>query len=262
MLIAVVAGIVVGLLVAGLGGGGVILTVPVLVYALDKSPHEATTSSLVIVGISSLVGLWSHHRAGTVQWGQGALFGLVGIGGAYLGTRASRGVDGNLLLTLFAALLVVVATVMIMRARRERDNTACVPRPLREENGGHTFALVKVALAGTGVGLLTGFFGVGGGFAIVPALTLALGYCMPYAVGTSLLVVVINSATSLLFHSADGADLEWNVVVPFAATAVIGAALGGRLAQRIPKRMLQLGFAVFLMCVAAYTAWRALPQLL
>ena len=93
MLIAVVAGIVVGLLVAGLGGGGAILTVPVLVYALDKSPHEATTSSLVIVGISSLVGLWSHHRAGTVQWGQGALFGLVGIGGAYLGTRASRGVE-------------------------------------------------------------------------------------------------------------------------------------------------------------------------
>lgn len=260
--IAIVAGLVVGLLVGGLGGGGAILTVPVLVYALGKSPHEAATSSLVIVGASSLAGLWTHHRAGTVQWGQGSLFGLVGIGGAYLGSVASRGVDGELLLAMFSALLLVVATTMARKARTSGDEVPCGARPLRGESGAEHGALAKVALAGSGVGLLTGFFGVGGGFAIVPALTLALGYCMPYAVGTSLLVIVINSVTSLVFHAGTGAQLDWHVVVPFAATAVVGALWGSAFAQRVPRRYLQAGFAVFLVLIALYTAWRSVPTLL
>lgn len=260
MLIAVVAGLAVGFLIGGLGGGGAILTVPVLVYALHESPHEATTSSLVIVGLSSLVGLWSHHRVGNVQWGQGALFGVVGIGGTYGGALASQGFDGDTLLFAFAVLLVVVAVLMLLKAGSSREDPACEQRPLRDENGLRTGVLLNVALAGTGVGLLTGFFGVGGGFVIVPALTLVLGYCMPYAVATSLLVIVINSATSLLFRSAGGMDIDWSIVMPFAGMSVVGALMGGSLCQRIPKKQLQIGFAVFLLCVASYTAWRVVPH--
>lgn len=265
MIIALVAGIAVGLLVGGLGGGGAILTVPVLVYALGKDPHEATTSSLVIVGVSSLVGLVPHHRNGNVQWGQGLLFGVLGAGGAYVGTLASRGVNGNVLLAMFAALLVVVAALMVRKALAGQADVECRAQELlhRDARGHLDWAgLVKVVATASGVGLLTGFFGVGGGFAIVPALTLVLGYCMPYAVGTSLLVVAVNSASSYAFHSSSGSTIDWSIVGPFLAMAVLGALLGGRLMNRIPKRTLQLGFAAFLFVVALYTAWRSVPHLI
>lgn len=252
MLIALVAGVVVGLLIGGLGGGGAVLTVPVLVYAVGKDPHEATTASLVIVGVSSLGGLVPHHRRGAVQWGQGLTFGVLGVGGAYLGTRAAAGVDGNLLLAMFAGLLVVVAALMI---RKALVGSADV-EGMRDVGG-----IVKLVVTATGVGLLTGFFGVGGGFAIVPALTLVLGYGMPFAVGTSLLVVTINSASSFLFHSSGGSVIDWSIVTPFLAMAVAGALVGGRLMTKIPKRTLQLGFASLLLLVSFYTAWRSIPHL-
>lgn len=264
MLIALVAGVVVGLLIGGLGGGGAVLTVPVLVYAVGKDPHEATTASLVIVGVSSLVGLVPHHRRGAVQWGQGVTIGVLGVGGAYLGTRAAAGVDGNLLLAMFAGLLVVVAALMIRKALvgsadvegRPRDVLHSDDEGMRDVGG-----IVKLVVTATGVGLLTGFFGVGGGFAIVPALTLVLGYGMPFAVGTSLLVVTINSVSSFLFHSSGGSVIDWSIVTPFLAMAVAGALVGGRLVTKIPKRTLQLGFASLLLLVSFYTAWRSIPHL-
>ena len=264
MLIALVAGVVVGLLIGGLGGGGAVLTLPVLVYAVGKDPHEATTASLVIVGVSSLVGLVPHHRRGAVPWGQGVTIGVLGVGGAYLGTRAAAGVDGNLLLAMFAGLLVVVAALMIRKALVGSADVEDRPRDVlhfHDEGRCDVGGIMKLVVTATGVGLLTGFFGVGGGFTIVPALTLVLGYGMPFAVGTSLLVVTINSVSSFLFHSSGGSVIDWSIVTPFLAMAVAGALVGGRLMTKIPKRTLQLGFASLLLLVSFYTAWRSIPHL-
>lgn len=262
MIISIIAGLLVGLLVGGLGGGGAILTVPVLVFAFGQSAHEATTSSLVIVGLSAFIGLWPHQRQGNVQWGQGVLFGLIGIVGSFIGTQAARGISGPWLMTLFAALLVVVAVLMIRKALTSAQDVECEAHPLRD-GAGHLdrTAAAKVAVTATGVGLLTGFFGVGGGFAIVPALILALGYCMPFAVGTSLVVIAINSVTAYALHASSGSSVDWSIVGPFALAAIVGALSGGNVMSRIPKKYLQLGFAAFLILVSLYTAYRSIPAL-
>ena len=262
MVISILAGLVVGLLVGGLGGGGAILTVPVLVFAFGQSAHEATTSSLVIVGLSAFIGLWPHQRQGNVQWGQGILFGLIGIVGSFIGTQAARGLSGPWLMTLFAALLIVVAGLMIKKTLISSKDAECEAHPLRDHNGRwDRAAAAKVAITATGVGLLTGFFGVGGGFAIVPALILALGYCMPFAVGTSLLVIAINSVMAYALHASSGSSVDWSIVGPFALAAVVGALAGGRVMSQIPKKYLQLGFAAFLVVVSLYTAYRSIPAL-
>ena len=121
--------------------------------------------------------------------------------------------------------------------------------------------MVELVLTASGVGLLTGFFGVGGGFAIVPALTLVLGVSMPVAIGTSLVVIAVNSASAFLFHGAGAGGIDWSVVVPFLIAAVIGALLGGRIMTRIDQRTLTAGFAGFLVLVALYTAARSVPNL-
>lgn len=251
--IAIAAGIAVGLLLGALGGGGSILTVPVLVYALGQSAHQATTGSLVVVGVSSLFGLVPHLGAGNVRVGQGLLFGAVGIAGSYLGSTLSRGIDANLLLSLFACLLLVAAASMFRKFLRPESQT-------QPSQGTMTSTVVRVVLAATAVGFLTGFFGVGGGFAIVPALVLALGFSMPVAVGTSLLVIVVNSIDAFMFH-AGGRAPDWGVIAPFAVAAIAGSLVGGHMASRLPKKALGLLFATFLVLVAGYTAARSLPGL-
>lgn len=271
--LAVLAGLLVGLIMGGLGGGGAILTVPVLAYGFGMTAHEATASSLVIVGVGALVGLIPHHRGGHVLWRQGALYGVLGLAGSFLGTRLSAGVDERLLLGMFAALLVVVAVLMArtaLRGRAEGAGASVSGRFLGMD--GRTLA--RATTTATGVGLLTGFFGVGGGFAIVPALTLVLGYTMRQAVGTSLLVIAVNSAASLLFRAGAGAaggagvsggggvpgglSLDWPVVLPFLLATVAGSLAGGQLMARVPKKALRLGFAGFLLAVAVYTGVRSL----
>ncbi|MCB4208914.1 sulfite exporter TauE/SafE family protein [Arthrobacter sp. UM1] len=257
VMLAVLAGLLVGLIMGGLGGGGAILTVPVLAYGFGMTAHEATASSLVIVGVGALVGLIPHHRGGHVMWRQGALYGVLGLLGSFLGTRLSAGVDERLLLGMFAALLVVVAVLMArtaFRGRAEGAGASVSGRFLGMD--GRTLA--RATTTATGVGFLTGFFGVGGGFAIVPALTLVLGYTMRQAVGTSLLVIAVNSAASLLFRAGGGVSLDWAVVLPFLLATVAGSLAGGQLMARVPKKALRLGFAAFLLAVAVYTGVRSL----
>ena len=184
--------LVVGVVLGALGGGGAILTVPVLTSLVGLTPAQATTASLVIVGSSSLLGLVPHARAGRVRVREGGVFGLLGVVGAAVGSRLSILVPGPVLMSAFSVLLLVVAVVMGRRARRTD-----LPQ-VRERGWG-----VRV-LAASAVGLLTGFFGVGGGFVVVPALTLVLGLPMSVAAGTSLLVVAINSASSLLTRAFGG----------------------------------------------------------
>ncbi|KGN39020.1 sulfite exporter TauE/SafE family protein [Knoellia subterranea] len=261
-------GLVIGLALGALGGGGSMLTIPALVYVLGLEPGTATTSSLLIVGATSLIGLAPHLRAGRVRVAQGLMFGAHGTAGSYAGSLLSSHVAPAVLLTAFAGLMLVVATVMLVRSVRGpgsgegadlsrepivtlRPVTCACPR------------LAKLLVAATAVGLLTGFFGVGGGFLLVPALVLALSFPMPVAVGTSLLVIAINSATALLSRvSTIGTDLDWPLIAGFTAAAVVGSLVGGKVAARIPAKVLSRTFAGLVLAVAVYTAANSVPALL
>lgn len=251
-------GLSVGVVLGALGGGGAILTVPILVYLLGQSPRAATTGSLIIVGLTALVGLAPHQRAGRVRLAEGVTFGVLGVLGSVVGTRASTSVPAPVLMSAFSALMLVVAGLMTRKRRLARAAAVAIaiaepeaPRPRRR----------NVALAATGVGLLTGFFGVGGGFAVVPALVLALGFTMPAAVGTSLLVIAINSATALVSRLGTDVALDWPVILTFSVFGAMGSVLGGKVVHRINPRTLSLGFTMLLVVVAGYVAYQNVPSL-
>ncbi len=272
--VAVVAGLLIGLSLGALGGGGSVLAVPVLVYALGQSAGQATTGSLVVVGVTSLVGAVTAHRAGNVLLGRGIAFGVVATGGAAAGARASGVVAEPVLLASFAALLLVVAAVMVVRQVRSRSTRDAGDGPAARRvalddpiiSFSPTFACqcpraLKVLVTATVVGLLTGFLGVGGGFLVVPALVLALGLPMEFAAGTSLVVITITSAAALAVRAGTGASPDWGLVGVLTVAAVVGGYLGARVAARADTSRLQSAFTMLLIAVAGYTAWQALPAL-
>ena len=256
-------GLLIGVSLGALGGGGSILAVPALVYAAGQSPKHATTTSLVLVAITAVIAMVPHWRAGRVRFGPGILFGLVGIAGSLLGSRWNDAADPDVLLLAFAGLMLVAATAMWRRVRGPAPEltrtlsaaaapTATTPTVAVTEVFDLTKVL-RVVAAGTAVGLLTGFFGVGGGFVIVPALVLALGFTMPEAIGTSLLVITINSGVALSTRFQTGA-VEWGTVIPFTLASLVGVVIGARLASTKDSTALQRWFVVLLVAVAIYTA--------
>ena len=265
--LAAAMGVLVGVTLGSLGGGGSILAVPALVYVLGQDVHAATTGSLVIVSISALTGMVAHARNGRVRVRAGLMFGALGIAGSLLGSRLSVTVAPAVLLTAFAALLLVAAAAMTLQRRRgkraavsdgpgaQAQSASAPPRRPRLRAG------VTLLLAATGVGLLTGFFGVGGGFVVVPALVVILGFPMHLAVGTSLLVMVINSGVALLARLDHGVELDWPVLAAFTLAAVFGSLLGSRVAARVRADRLSFAFTCLLVVVAAYTAARSIPEL-
>lgn len=263
LLIAVLAGLLIGLSLGALGGGGSILAVPVLVYLLDQTPVAATTASLLIVGISATAGAVAAHRRGNVYVGRGFAFALVGTVGAALGATWSVLVDPDVLLVSFAALMLVVALVMLLRRGRpageDRPDSPIIA--VKPEFMCDCPRALKVLVTGLAVGLLTGFLGVGGGFLAVPALVLALSLSLPQAVGTSLLVIAVNSAAAFAVRVGHGIHVDWLPVIVLTAMAVAGSLLGARVASRLPARTLSVGFAVLLLAVAGYTAAQSLPAL-
>lgn len=267
-LLVIPLGLAIGLTLGALGGGGAILTVPALVYLLGQEPGTATTSSLLIVGVTSLIALLPHGRAGRVRVGQGLMFGALGTGGSFVGSLLAARVAPQVLLTAFTGLMLVVAATMLRRSFRrgaDADDTDVTSGPILTLHP-LTCAcprLAKVVVTATGVGLLTGFFGVGGGFVLVPALVLALSFPMPVAVGTSLLVIAVNSATALAARTQQGVgDLDWPLILGFAGVAVVGSLVGTRVADRIPARALSQAFAVLVLVIAAFTAVQSVPALL
>ena len=251
-------GLLIGLSLGALGGGGSILAVPALVYAAGQSPKHATTTSLVLVTLTALIGLAPHWRAGRVRWAAGAIFGLAGIGGSLLGSHWNRAANPDALLLAFSGLMFVAAWAMWRRLSsvapaQPKSLSAAVLHPPVTHVRIDPITIVKVIAAGTVVGLLTGFFGVGGGFVIVPALVLALGFTMPEAVGTSLLVIAINSVVALTTRFHAGA-VEWSVVIPFTVASLIGVVIGSRLASTRDSSSLQRWFVGLLVLVATYTA--------
>ncbi|QBR93335.1 sulfite exporter TauE/SafE family protein [Nocardioides euryhalodurans] len=269
-LVAVVAGLLIGLSLGALGGGGSVLAVPVLVYALGQTAGQATTGSLVVVGLTSLVGAVTAYRSGNLMLGRGIAFGAVAIGGAALGATASGLVPDAVLLASFAVLLVVVAALMVIRQVRRGRGTGRRRRDVRLDDPIITFSphfacacprALKVLVTATAVGLLTGFLGVGGGFLVVPALVLALGLPMELAAGTSLVVITITSASALAVRAGTVVQPDWGLVALLTIFAVVGGHLGARLASRTPTERLQAGFTGLLLAVAGYTAWQAVPSL-
>jgi len=268
--IAVAAGLLIGLSLGALGGGGSVLAVPVLVYGLGQSAAQATTGSLVVVGITSLAGAITAYRSGNVLLTRGIVFGIVAIGGAAAGAKASGLVSEPVLLAAFAALLLAVAGVMTARQFRSRRGQRAA---LKEGHAAdpiisfspsfacHCARALKVLATATAVGLLTGFLGVGGGFLVVPALVLALGLPMASAAGTSLVVITITSASALVVRAGTGTHPSWDLVALLTAVAVLGGWAGARLTTRTDTSKLQAAFTVLLVLVAGYTAWRALPAL-
>ena len=272
-------GFLIGLSLGALGGGGSILAVPALVYAAGQDPKAATTTSLVLVTITALIGIIPHWRAGHVRLAAGTVFGLAGIGGSLIGSAWNEAVDADVLLLAFSVLMLVAAYAMWRRlqkqaapapqapAARSAGAAAASPERLSTDPDDATAirldlaTAVKVVIAGSFIGLLTGFFGVGGGFVIVPALVLALGFSMPDAVGTSLIVIAVNSTVALTTRLPSG-SIEWATVIPFTIASLIGVFVGSRLASTRDPSFLQRWFVILLVIVAVYTATSSLIALL
>lgn len=271
--LAAALGLLMGAVIGGLGGGGGVLTIPVLVYALGQSAQDATTSSAVIVGVTAAVGAVARIKGGGVDWRTGAALGVVGIPTAYLGTLLNRHVSQPVLLLAFATLTIVAAVAMLAGARGDRGPAAHDdPDGAGGGGGAATATRVRVTRAdllstaatvvacGAVVGFLTGFLGVGGGFLVVPALVIVLRMPMASAVGTSLLVIAVNSISSIV--SRFGAmHLDWRVIVPFAIAAVLGTLIGRRVADKLSGATLTTSFAVMLVAVGIFVGVRSLVGL-
>ncbi|MFD5408761.1 sulfite exporter TauE/SafE family protein [Streptomyces nojiriensis] len=237
LVLALAAGAVIGLALGALGGGGSVLAVPALIYLLGFTPAAATTASLIIVTATSAAALYTHAASGNVRWKTGALFAAAGIPPALAAATLATRVPEPVLTAAFAAVAGLAAWRMFTSPAPGRQ-----PRPVRP---------ARAAGAGAGLGSITGFLGVGGGFLAVPALVSVLGLRMRTAVGTSLLVITVNSLAALAARTGTHTPLHWAVIAPFTGAAVLGAWDGKRLAAKISGPALQRAFATVLLAVAA-----------
>lgn len=247
-------GIVIGVLLGSVGGGGSLVAVPALVYVGDQSVRGAQAGALVVVVAGATIGLAPYLRRGDVRLRAGLAFGAAAGVSSLAGSLLSRRLDPDVLLLAFSPIMVLGAVAMV----GERGRAASSFRPWRE--GVAPGPAARVTLFGLGTGWLTGLFGVGGGFVIVPVLVLGLGLAMGEAVGTSLLVIVIGSLVALA-ERLGGGSIDWGVVAPFAAAAVLGVLVGGALGERVSTRALTRWFAVLVVATALYTATEALVAL-
>lgn len=244
MIFASLIGITVGVIVGVLGAGGGILAVPILVHLLGQSPHSATAESLVIVGLTALIAMASRWHS--IQFKEGFIFAFGAIAGAVIGSRISPLVDGRILLILFSLLLFCIGATMLVKALRSRE-TQEQPSPERKP-------LHTIILAALGTGLLTGFFGVGGGFVVVPALIFVLGMPIRFASATSLLVMALTALSGLIARIGTDVPIDWNVTLAFAIASMLGGLVGGPISKKMPAKALSLAFVSLLLCVAAFTA--------
>lgn len=256
--LALFSGSIVGLVLGLVGGGGSILAVPLLVYVVGvRSPHVAIGTSAVAVALSALSSLAGHARAGNVRWPCAIVFALSGIVGAAVGSTVGKQIDGQRLLALFGLLMIVIA----LRALRKKADTSGLFRPLMSSNV--TTLGLKLAAAGLGAGFASGFFGIGGGFLVVPGLIAAAHLPMLEAVGSSLVSVAAFGSTTALNYSLSGL-VDWRIAFFFIAGGAIGGLLGGRIALRLSSRKAVLGqiFAGVVGAVGVYVAARGLANLL
>ena len=245
LVLAVLIGVSLGLL----GGGGSILTVPILVYVVGLEPRDGIATSLLVVGVTSAAAMLSHARAGRVEVRTGLLFGAASMAGAFAGGRLAHFLPAKGLLIAFTAMMFV--TALAMMRRRVETPEATAPRPLRGA------ALARASVLGVGIGLLTGVIGAGGGFVIVPALVLFSGLPMRTAVGTSLLVIAMNSLAGFA-GSLGHATIPWTLALAITGASVLGSFGGTALAGRIAPQALRKGFAWFVLGMAVWMSFKQL----
>lgn len=233
---ALAAAVAIGISLGLLGGGGSILTVPVLVYWARLPPLEATYASLVVVGLTSLSAALQHAARGHLNLRAALLFAATGIPASFMGSLLSRRIPEKTLLILFACLMIVAGLAMLLR-RAYRPGESSVAR---------------VLTAGIGVGVLTGFFGVGGGFLVVPTLVLFAGLPMADAVGTSVAVIAFNCAGGFAGRFSSSAPIHWVQTIEFSLVAIAGSFLGAFLVSKTPVLVLRRLFAIFVLGVAAF----------
>jgi uncharacterized membrane protein YfcA len=231
------AAVAIGISLGLLGGGGSILTVPVLVYWARMPPLEATYSSLVVVGLTSSSAAVQHAIRGHLNLRAALLFAATGIPASFVGSLLSRRLPGKALLLLFACVMIVAGLAMLFR--RQYTPTGEV-------------SVARVLAAGIGVGVLTGFFGVGGGFLVVPTLVLFAGLPMADAVGTSVAVIAFNCAGGFAGRFSSAAPIHWIQTIEFSLVAIGGSFVGAFLVSKTPVLTLRRLFAVFVLGVAAF----------
>lgn len=231
--------VLIGISLGFFGGGGSILTVPLLVYVFGLDPKTAIASSLLVVGAASMSGALHHWRAGNVDLRTGLVFGAAGMTGAYIGGRVGAFLDGALLLFLFAAMMMLTAVGM-WQGRRARSSGA----PTKG-------AMPRLLLQGLAVGSFTGLVGAGGGFLIVPALTLWAGLSMHVAVGTSLFIIVLNTMAGFLGYQ-NHVQVDFALVGAVTVMAIAGSFVGWRLANKIDPASLRRAFSAFVAAMAVF----------
>lgn len=248
MLLGAFSGALVGFTLGLVGGGGSILAVPLMVYLVGvKDPHVAIGTSAFAVAMNAAMGLFNHARHGTVKWRCGIIYATAGVAGAFAGSSAGKVFDGQRLLFLFALVMIVVGVLMLRRRNQEGD----VDAQCNRENA------PKVLGYGLGTGGFSGFFGIGGGFLIVPGLIASTGMPMINAVGTSLIAVTAFGLTTAANYALSGL-VDWILAAVFIVGGVLGSLAGTRAAKRLSGSG-QLGtiFAVLIFVVAAYMLWKS-----
>lgn len=243
------SGVLVGFVLGLVGGGGSILAVPLMVYLVGVSnPHVAIGTSALAVAANALTGLLSHIRQGNVKWRCTLLFAAAGIAGASAGSTIGKAYDGEKLLFLFAIVMIIVGIMMLRNRRREGDPLVVLGR----QNA------PKLVAYGAGTGLFSGFFGIGGGFLVVPGLVAATGMPMINAIGSSLLAVSAFGITTAANYAISGL-VDWMLAAVFIVGGVLGGFIGARLAKRLSASQGHLNtlFAMLIFAVAAYMLWQS-----
>ena len=239
--LALALSVLIGISLGMLGGGGSILTTPILIYALGVDVKAAIATSLLVVGVTSLAGMVPHAVAGNVNWKTGLLFGGAGMAGAWVGGYVAGWVPPNVLMALFALMMLATSGAMF-RGRKQMEAGAARSVP-------------KILLDGVVVGVVTGLVGAGGGFLVVPALVLLGGLPMQQAVGTSLLVIAMKSAAGFAGHAMH-VTVDYQLAAMVSGAAVVGSLIGGRLASLVAPDTLRRGFAVFVLVMGAFVLYK------
>jgi uncharacterized membrane protein YfcA len=253
---AVLCGALVGFTLGLIGGGGSIMATPLLLYIVGLQPHLAIGTGALAVSVNAFVNFAGHARAGNVQWRNAILSAAFGVAGATIGSSLGKTFDGQRLLFLFAILMIVVGVLILRRGSGPESR-----RGVRGERLS-AIAMAKVALTALLVGTLAGFFGIGGGFLIVPGLLFSTGMPMVFAVGSSLLAVGSFGLTTAINYAASGL-VDWLIAAEYIVGGIVGGSLGMGLCVRLSPRKAALNqvFAGFVFVVAAYMLYRSFGAL-
>lgn len=249
--------VLIGVLLGLLGGGGSILTVPVLVYLAGLSTKSAIITSLVVVCITSAIAVINHAKAGRVCWKTGITFGLAGMVGAFIGGRMAAYIPDPILLVLFAGIMLAASLAMI-RNKKGKEFTRQAGEPLCPQN----LPVAAILFDGLLVGLITGLVGVGGGFLLVPALNYLAGLPMHAAIGTSLFIIVIQAIAALAGH-ASHFEIDLQLTGLVTGCAIVGSFIGSQLSGKISSTHLKRGFGVFVFLLGSFLLYKEInPQII